>query len=1163
MFRQRNRRSDIIVEKKDPLFDLCILENFDIVLPKLQEILKSPNETEKNKKDSFVQLQLILDLAYFPFTANISEEIKAKSIVCDECKKTCSRNTIKNFEIKFKEAVKDLLKTLVMGTYQKNNNLNTRLHALQTINSFNCVPYIHEALDFSLLKCILINLIDTTTSKREACLLIQFIRTNFKLYDSIDEAYIYALFAQIENQKSETKLLCIETILEIAMKKPELVSKCKIMREMLRFVITNYPQNDVLIEAIVTVITSMLSIKSCRLDRRKDDIYNTLMVPFVDFNYLLLNLSSDEEDNSSDSDKPSKINIDYEKMRLIYLGYTKALASLLKTYSGCVYLASFLLKNEPNIFVCPLVYNDRSIDEKIKVYILDNFLTIFYQIFEFDYEEKKSLAAVQNAEYSLQDEFNCFECKSFINYGMKREKSIGSIDFKKCHMSLLLRVFIEAGMIETLVELYYSLGDSKKMSILNRNKLSTKCVKLLAELNIMASGYLGNDFTERELLCRYASPYKKFLENQNKRLNEVLVRERESEISEFIFNFYETKRLNNNYGANFSGSEFLCKFMRKYEIVNEDAFLMHSMENIFKCGPTYNHDSLIEKIQEKIKKSGLLEENPEKSCDWCVISTLFDIDMQQLELDTDESYENLIVKYFRENENVNKFLGVLVQFFSKSKEIKFSLFEVISSSLNFFKESSAKQIIFTSYHLIDFLIKIVDFESLKIQLETNVNDASNNNLIILFLKNIRFYFDEQISVLDAVSSHNEENLVEVLNKQYFLSMVLFIGHFSSSVQGDYLLNKMNIYDRINKFIDKCDDTNLIKYLISSLNYSYSSTVSCVILVRCLSSKKNPRSLKYVNFKIFVLKLIRNILYQEICVFDNDSIKIVINLFTDDSVVIREYALKLFDEVILFKPQIREYLIKNNLVPFETLKNFNKSKRDERQIHGWAFAQFVLNRFLLNLESQDENKFRTTYLNEIINNWIDTRMDTIYSEILDINSFDAYSVYLDFFDIQNGLSLQLNEPNVTFDDDSEFDNTNIDGLSSHGYRQKSQTYTKDVRMEIINPLHLYTALSVSSFDEIIKNNKVLEEQIWKQVKLIIKCAIILKDKNDDTVCIKNLRASLYAIACLCSTDEGIRWLIEQKNFENLENSFEFFTCFVKIAEDHSNYVSLIFFLLKII
>jgi hypothetical protein len=200
---------------------------------------------------------------------------------------------------------------------------------------------------------------------------------------------------------------------------------------------------------------------------------------------------------------------------------------------------------------------------------------------------------------------------------------------------------------------------------------------------------------------------------------------------------------------------------------------------------------------------------------------------------------------------------------------------------------------------------------------------------------------------------------------------------------------------------------------------------------------------------------------------------------------------------------------------------------------------------------------SSYLNEIINNWIDNKVDEYYVEIIDINSFDTYSQYLKCFDVKNGLSLQLNEPNLLLENDSEIDNFEV----SSYYRQKFQTNNKyscfKENTSNKNPLHLYTVLVDSNFSEIIENNSVLKNQILNHINLIIKNTFELRDITDKEC--KKLKASLYSIACLSSSDEGFNWLFNHR-FEELKNSTDFYSAFIKLAEDHPNYVSKFLFII---
>ena len=70
-------------------------------------------------------------------------------------------------------------------------------------------------------------------------------------------------------------------------------------------------------------------------------------------------------------------------------------------------------------------------------------------------------------------------------------------------------------------------------------------------------------------------------------------------------------------------------------------------------------------------------------------------------------------------------------------------------------------------------------------------------------------------------------------------------------------------------------------------------------------------------------------------------------------------------------------------------------------------------------------------------------------------------------------------------------------------------------------------------------------------MIIKNAFELRDISDKEC--KKLIASLYAIACLSSSDEGFNWVFSQ-TFEELKISIDFYSAFIKLAEDHPNYVN---------
>jgi hypothetical protein len=115
------------------------------------------------------------------------------------------------------------------------------------------------------------------------------------------------------------------------------------------------------------------------------------------------------------------------------------------------------------------------------------------------------------------------------------------------------------------------------------------------------------------------------------------------------------------------------------------------------------------------------------------------------------------------------------------------------------------------------------------------------------------------------------------------------------------------------------------------------------------------------------------------------------------------------------------ILKNNLVPLNILKNFNKYKKTlfypKQFTYGWCFAQFVFNKFLLSIQYKKILK-DSMYFNVIINDWIENGLDKNYAEVIDLGSFYSSSIYLQSLDVQNGLSNQLNDPSIRLDDEQD-------------------------------------------------------------------------------------------------------------------------------------------------
>ena len=79
-------------------------------------------------------------------------------------------------------------------------------------------------------------------------------------------------------------------------------------------------------------------------------------------------------------------------------------------------------------------------------------------------------------------------------------------------------------------------------------------------------------------------------------------------------------------------------------------------------------------------------------------------------------------------------------------------------------------------------------------------------------------------------------------------------------------------------------------------------MSRIILIKCLSYKKK-KCMKFIHFKIFLLKFLRNMLHANVDIFD--FLEIIIDSLTDDNIVIREFTLKLFDEYLSSKSDTKK------------------------------------------------------------------------------------------------------------------------------------------------------------------------------------------------------------------------------------------------------------------
>jgi hypothetical protein len=156
-----------------------------------------------------------------------------------------------------------------------------------------------------------------------------------------------------------------------------------------------------LIEIIITII--------CRAFVNVNEIFSYLIVPFIDHHYLYALLCNDEP---LDDKEKNAFKIDILKIKKMYGACSTAIVSILKNYTGAVCFS----RNITTFLSCINIHKDNSISEEIKVWVLNNFMDIFYKIFEFYKVYETAEYKICNPVFSIQEEFINAECKFFINF---------------------------------------------------------------------------------------------------------------------------------------------------------------------------------------------------------------------------------------------------------------------------------------------------------------------------------------------------------------------------------------------------------------------------------------------------------------------------------------------------------------------------------------------------------------------------------------------------------------------------------------------------------------------------------------------------------------------------------------------------------------------------
>ena len=352
----------------------------------------------------------------------------------------------------------------------------------------------------------------------ETALAIEYIRVILQLYPvCINATYFYCLIASVEDSQYNLNALILETLLEMSFKRPELACQCQLFTDLITYVVNACNTNDFCIEAIMQSLLHVLDKTECRALIRFDDLLSSLIAPLVDLEYVphLYGVDFASHKSVSLSANNASTQPDIEN---ILNACMCALSTMFNSYVGLFCLGTndmHLLKNlllpmswflnskTKNSFQhlemssSLLMTNDEN--KKLtkhqqilirQMTILDSLINFIYKLFKIDsinigclMDKERLILKKQNPRVSINsyasqsagdlfaDEFVNSECDELFGsvdelgcqaniYDLidENENRVSSApNLRMCFKSYMLVMFIQADLLQSLLNLYFGL----------------------------------------------------------------------------------------------------------------------------------------------------------------------------------------------------------------------------------------------------------------------------------------------------------------------------------------------------------------------------------------------------------------------------------------------------------------------------------------------------------------------------------------------------------------------------------------------------------------------------------------------------------------------------------------------------------------------------------
>ncbi|KAM7287109.1 rapamycin-insensitive companion of mTOR isoform X2 [Ixodes scapularis] len=580
---------------------------------------------------------------------------------------------------------------------------------------------------------------------------------------------LVAVAADGAKERDDLVRACLGTLCELALLNPKLCVETGGFRTLLHSVL-DCPQPHIA-EAMLGVLFHSINDPATRHLLRLDIDLEYLVAPFTDSHFRY---ADDLPENSLSDDRELR----FQTSRI-------AMTSVLRSWPGMVY------------FCKPPPSGSQSLVEVLCLPLPDarkNILALFYDIFclalpawtsDFEAALASSDRAAMQESWKLYEGFVAAEGRDLLPPVTKHRSNLVAN-----YLALLLLAFVQAGILEALVEVIVTSEDA----------MAIQATILLAELLYMASMFLPSEASRHcHCLPTLMSQAASFDSCQKKRIRASTAVARLSRI-------HALKRR-----GMVPCSLFLDQLLQFCSHTKRSGELFCDVAGRSKLISCLHKDS-DEAVLHTIKDTLVLSKEY-TSWDWDLISSVLKWPGESLKSLGDATLRNFVKR--------------LLLFFKPSSK-QFSLIEA--------KREGSRQIVIVGCQFFEFLLEAD---------ESKANDYIEDFLIDLC--NCLHEVEGEVVVLAAVLSPTR--VASTVAHGYFL----FLGRLSSSSKGTRCLEKLGVYQHLVSLVSMSSQDIYMKLVVSCLDYTKPGFAR-TLLTKVLTATSETARLYATNYLRVLLRL---------------------------------------------------------------------------------------------------------------------------------------------------------------------------------------------------------------------------------------------------------------------------------------------------------------------